>query len=1700
MRRHQLHLLVITHCLILTFQRFANAQQVSQTPPPGWEKIVKQKADALDHNFPLDKRAHRLQNAAEHKPLLQSALKNKVNQSKQARVIGSNYQWEKLHTESEGGFTNDIVSVNNVLFMSHYDELFKSSDGGYTWNFVLKAPSDVYGNANFNSDDVKIFTSGTNILFGDHLSKDNGDTWQVVMLGTNPRPSFYVPLSHGLLGSNIYPGTYYHGIYKSTDLGNSYATLNNGLFFDGSFYSGIESIQFYNNQPVISVNGNGLGGGGIWKFDGSSWIKCVGNGLPMGSWNGGTTNFYYITNIGFLNSAWYASTNNGVYVSNDQGTNWTKLNLPDVFTAPWPPVYYKVNIVNGKIYAAYYNDLYISVDGGVTWIHRQLPYNADIKRVTESGNDIVAATSNGVYRSADSGISWQPSNKGFERRYYNAFNTFKDYGNNSFASSNPGGVISSTDKGSSWVPFNNGLNTLNSTIGLYSSNSDLYVNDAGVYKADLSNNAWSPIGQNFPVTYITDMKTTSAGTYVLGSSLFFSANGSTWTNIFQGVKDSNGDLLPNGEVSAILIDQGVFYLGTYDYGFYRSTDNGASWQTLNFNGGGIYQIEKIASTFYLISDAGLYKSSDNGNTWTLIDFSSYNTSTSICYPSSIINDNGRIILGLSLVYSYNQFEKAFILVSDDGINWDQYGSDLSSEYGSAYQLIGNYIYLGSLHGLWRIPFSLPDPIPFSTNITYRSFTVNWNYSSNKANDAVQLFISETSDFSKFVEYDVVESGKSFTVYGLKPSSTYYWKISSPAGNSQVMSITTTLNPKPDNTQLWGVTAIGSSSGDGTNIFSIDADGSDFREIYSNLFTYGFGIIQASDGYVYSIGVTDTQGAGGIAEVAAIYKTKPDGSGAVLFYSDPSFNPNNVGIMEASDGNFYGTNGFGIYKITKSGIFQQIFSLPARALSQTLTEGNDGYLYGVCGSTVYKIDKNGYSVLYTFSIGNGTTGTFVKDLNGDLYGKYYFATDNKARIIKISNGTTVSVIATLPTLNDGSRALMIGSDGYLYSTVAEGLSSFIRMGAIIKMAKDGSNYQSLYTFPYIGGSIPYPNGKDPEASLLEYKGKLYGTCYSNGSTTNDDGTIFSINMDGMGFIKLYDFPDNTPNSPRQQQLIIVDPNAVKASITLTAGSAIAKRNTEVLVPVSVQHFQNIVSSQFEVSWDPAVVTFADVENFGLNGMDQSAFGITQVSSGKLIVSWVEPNLVPQSKADGSSLFSIRFKLTGNYGATTPITIRNVELGEPGVPTYRPVANVITQAGTVTIDPAVTISGNVLYSNNEGIQNAQLNLSGSSTSSTTSNATGQYTFTVAPDTLTDTYTITPSKTNDPNPLNGIDVQDIALIRRQILQTQPFTSPYQWIAADVNQNKTVTTLDIVFIQALILGMQSDFPNGVQWTFLPNDFILDPNDHFTYPQDKTLTLNDLEFSPSVDFIGIKLGDANNSRDNSQSGRIASGDELIFDIRQEVLVGDAAQKLIEIPIRVKNFNSISGYQFTLTWDNQKLEYVSVTNKNTVSSFGDNKIANGKLTVLWDDLLGKSTSLNDKEELFVVRFKSTTGNYKDVNINGAVTEVKVYDTELNSKPYIVTWSELDKIDYSRLTSIYPNPFEEKVFIELYSETAEEVLINITDIMGKNIRQMKWEVTSGKNTLQWDGQDMGGARQAPGIYIFTIQRSQDIVNAKVIMVK
>ena len=239
---------------------------------------------------------------------------------------------------------------------------------------------------------------------------------------------------------------------------------------------------------------------------------------------------------------------------------------------------------------------------------------------------------------------------------------------------------------------------------------------------------------------------------------------------------------------------------------------------------------------------------------------------------------------------------------------------------------------------------------------------------------------------------------------------------------------------------------------------------------------------------------------------------------------------------------------------------------------------------------------------------------------------------------------------------------------------------------------------------------------------------------------------------------------------------------------------------------------------------------------------------------------------------------------------------------------------TNVTVLTTPSNVVLQGTVMTESGVNINGVKLKLNGSGADdSIVTGSNGTFSFVVQQG---EPYTITPSGGNEANAVNGITSLDLVLIQRDILDIQPLGSPYKIIAADVNESSNVSDLDILLIKSLILGNTTSFPGNKQWAYVNSDFVF-TNPLVPFPYENIRSYSSANSLTDQNFIGVRLGDVNDSWTQSEKKNDAAG-SVTF-ITDSVTVQPGSN--ITIPVKVKNFNQISAFQFTICWNDTLLSY-----------------------------------------------------------------------------------------------------------------------------------------------------------------------------------
>ncbi|MCX6146967.1 MAG: T9SS type A sorting domain-containing protein [Candidatus Kapabacteria bacterium] len=306
------------------------------------------------------------------------------------------------------------------------------------------------------------------------------------------------------------------------------------------------------------------------------------------------------------NNTLFAGTNNGLYKSQDDGKNWSKI----ISNIPSGKITSITNLNNKLILSVYDKGIYISSDMGNSWIEKNesLKNKSILEVITAKGNIYASSEGSGLYISSNNGDTWVNYRKDIYATF--AHNTIVK--GDTIILSTSDGLNISFDNGLTWKTRNTGLSHTN-IVSIYLDGDTLF---AGTYKFTHKTTnygeTWQLANESFFYNYIVKfVKTNKNLISVPHVGLIRTENNfKTWEYLD---KDINGFYNNN-----LFVDENnTLFLATSS-GVMVSKDMGDNWQFRN-NGLGIPNVIRSFSSFddklYSCTSSGLYYSTNSGDFW-----------------------------------------------------------------------------------------------------------------------------------------------------------------------------------------------------------------------------------------------------------------------------------------------------------------------------------------------------------------------------------------------------------------------------------------------------------------------------------------------------------------------------------------------------------------------------------------------------------------------------------------------------------------------------------------------------------------------------------------------------------------------------------------------------------------------------------------------------------------------------------------------------------------------------------------------------------------------------------------------------------------------------------------------------------------------------------------------------------------------------
>jgi hypothetical protein len=383
-------------------------------------------------------------------------------------------------------------------------------------------------------------------------------------------------------------------------------------------------------------------------------------------------------------------------------------------------------------------------------------------------------------------------------------------------------------------------------------------------------------------------------------------------------------------------------------------------------------------------------------------------------------------------------------------------------------------------------------------------------------------------------------------------------------------------------------------------------------------------------------------------------------------------------------------------------------------------------------------------------------------------------------------------------------------------------------------------------------------------------------------------------------------------------------------------------------------------------------------------------------------------------------------------------------------------------------SIVYEGEILTPQNDpvGTVKVSLNHNNESVYAMTTADNGRYVL-VVPQVDGQRYDIVPERLDQPR--NGVSTLDLVRIQKHLLGKEVFDSPFQYIAADANNSESVSAIDLVEIRKLILGIYTAFPNNESWRFVDKSYQFQDVTH-PWPFAEIVNIQyDGHSVSNLDFVGVKIGDVNNSaQSNATQVKPRNGNRIMqvhASADQKVEAGQTVEVEFTLP------ELVEGFQWTL--ETRGLTYAGVQSDDI--NIGDQNIGlldNGVITMSWNkEDISEPTVQSDMT--FKMKFKVTqAGTLSDmIRMSDKIAHAEAYTPGDETIDARLVFGTLASTTEFALYQNEPNPWTGTTTISFDLPEEGKVKLSLYDLTGKQVKVIEGEYKAGRQSIVLQKKDV-----------------------------
>jgi hypothetical protein len=287
---------------------------------------------------------------------------------------------------------------------------------------------------------------------------------------------------------------------------------------------------------------------------------------------------------------------------------------------------------------------------------------------------------------------------------------------------------------------------------------------------------------------------------------------------------------------------------------------------------------------------------------------------------------------------------------------------------------------------------------------------------------------------------------------------------------------------------------------------------------------------------------------------------------------------------------------------------------------------------------------------------------------------------------------------------------------------------------------------------------------------------------------------------------------------------------------------------------------------------------------------------------------------------------------------------------------------------------------------------------------------------------------------------------------------------------------------------------PNNTSWRFVDRSYVF-PNANNPWQEEfpEVINVNNLAVSEmAANFVAIKVGDVNG---NATANDLLGVDDRSFRGNMTFSVGEATVAAgQEFTVSFKANQDVQGYQFTLNYDKQQVEFVDLVEGIAAEGNFHVMTSEGAITTSWNDntQIAGATMFS-----IVLRAKTDVTVSNVLSVSSEYTAAEAYSTGGELMGIALDFNSGVVTAGFELYQNTPNPFKGITTIGFNLPEASTATLTISDVSGKVLQVLKGDYSKGYNEVTLKRSEIGAAT---GVLSYQLDTPQHSATKKMIVIE